>query len=117
VRRGKPEGTLIRTQLVRRVKKATFRGEGFMRSLDLDNLWGREIPKFINGAWLGEMHSATRQTMERRWRERQGQSKSILRHADASTTPAYYILPSHERAQAGMKKLDKTLRTKYGIKA
>jgi hypothetical protein len=53
VRRGKPEGTLIRTQLVRRVKKATFRGEGFMRPLDLDNLGGREIPKFINGAWLG----------------------------------------------------------------
>lgn len=42
--------------------------------------------------------------------------QSILRHADVSTTQAYYILPNHERAQAGMKKLDKTLRTKYGIK-
>jgi integrase len=43
--------------------------------------------------------------------------QSILRHADISTTQAYYILPNHERAEAGMKKLDKTLRTKYGIKA
>jgi hypothetical protein len=40
----------------------------------------------------------------------------MLRHADVSTTQAYYILPHHERAQAGMKKLDKILRTKYGIK-
>ena len=29
---------------------------------------------------------------------------------------AFYILPSRERAEAEMKKLDKTLRSKYGIK-
>jgi hypothetical protein len=34
-----------------------------------------------------------------------------------STTQAYYILPNHERAQAGMKKLEKALRAKYNIKA
>lgn len=42
--------------------------------------------------------------------------QSILRHPDVSTTVAYYILPNLERAKAGMRKLDKTLRTKYGIK-
>jgi hypothetical protein len=39
-----------------------------------------------------------------------------LRHADVSTTQAFDILPSRERAEAGLKKLDKTLRAKYGIK-
>jgi hypothetical protein len=43
--------------------------------------------------------------------------QSILRHADSSTTQAFYISAHHERAKAGLKKLDKTLRTKYGIKA
>ena len=43
--------------------------------------------------------------------------QSILRHADVSTTQAFYILPNRERAEAGLKKLDKTLRRKYGIKA
>jgi site-specific recombinase XerD len=42
--------------------------------------------------------------------------QSILRYADVSTTQAYYVLPNRERAQAGMMKLDKTLRIKYGIK-
>jgi len=42
--------------------------------------------------------------------------QSILRHADISTTQAYYILPNHERVQPGMKKLEKTLRAKYNIK-
>jgi len=42
--------------------------------------------------------------------------QSILRHSDVSTTQAFYILPNRERAEAGMRKLDKTLRTKYGIK-
>jgi integrase len=46
-----------------------------------------------------------------------GAPQSILRHADVSTTPAYYILPKHERAQAGMKKLENTLKAKYNIKA
>jgi hypothetical protein len=29
---------------------------------------------------------------------------------------AFYILPNRERTEAGLRKLDKTLRTKYGIK-
>jgi site-specific recombinase XerD len=43
--------------------------------------------------------------------------QSILRHADISTTQAFYVLPNRERAEAGLRKFDKTLRTKYGIKA
>ena len=94
-----------------------FRGEKFLRPLDLDNLSRREIPKFINGAWFG--WHAFRRGLGTRLNEASVGDKdiqSILRHADVSTTQAYYILPNHERAQAGMKKLDKTLRTKYGIK-
>jgi len=72
-----------------------FRGEKFLRPLDLDNLSRREIPQYINDKDI----------------------QSILRHADVSTTQAFYILPNRERAEAGLKKLDKTLRTKYGIKA
>ena len=30
-----------------------FRGEKFMRPLDLDNLSRREIPQYMNGAWFG----------------------------------------------------------------
>jgi hypothetical protein len=33
-----------------------------------------------------------------------------------STTQAFYILPNRERAEAALRKLDKTLRPKYGIK-
>jgi len=43
--------------------------------------------------------------------------QAILRHASVSTTQAFYIPPNRGRAEAGLKKLDKTLRTKYGIKA
>jgi integrase len=86
--------------------------------LDLDNLSRRDIPQFINGAWFG-WHSF-RRGLGTRLNEAGVDDKeiqSILRHADISTTQAYYILPNRERAEAGMKKLDKTLRTKYGIKA
>jgi integrase len=95
-----------------------FRGEKFLHPLDLDNLSRREIPKHINGAWFG--WHAFRRGLGTRLNEASVDDKeiqSILRHADISTTQAYYILPNHERAEAGMKKLDKTLRTKYGIKA
>jgi integrase len=95
-----------------------FRGEKFLRPLDLDNLSRREIPKHINGAWFG--WHAFRRGLGTRLNEASVDDKeiqSILRHADISTTQAYYILPNHKRAEAGMKKLDKTLRTKYGIKA
>jgi integrase len=95
-----------------------FRGEKSMRPLDLDNLSRREIPQYINGAWFG--WHAFRRGLGTRLNEGGVNDKdiqSILRHADVSTTQAYYILPNHERAQAGMKKLEKTLRAKYNIKA
>jgi integrase len=95
-----------------------FRGEKLLRPLDLDNLSRREIPQHINGAWFG--WHAFRRGLGTRLNEAGVDDKeiqSILRHADISTTQAYYILPNHERAEAGMRKLDKTLRTKYGIKA
>jgi len=95
-----------------------FRGEKLLRPLDLDNLSRRDIPQYINGAWFG--WHAFRRGLGTRLNEAGVDDKdiqSILRHADVSTTQAYYILPNHERAEAGMRKLDKTLRTKYGIKA
>jgi integrase len=95
-----------------------FRGEKFMRPLDLDNLSRRDIPKYINGAWFG--WHAFRRGLGTRLNEAGVDDKeiqSILRHADVSTTQAYYILPNHDRAQAGMKKLAKVAQTKYGIKA
>ena len=95
-----------------------FRGERLLRPLDLDNLAKREIQRHINGAWFGR--HAFRRGLGTRLNEAGVDDKdiqSILRHADVSTTQAFYILPSQERAEAGLKKLDKTLRTKYGIKA
>ena len=94
-----------------------FRGEKFLRPLDLDNLSRRDIPQHINGAWFG--WHAFRRGLGTRLNEAGVDDKviqSILRHADISTTQAFYILPSRERAEAGLKKLDKTLRSKYGIK-
>jgi hypothetical protein len=41
----------------------------------------------------------------------------IPRHAGLSTTQVFEILPNRGWAEAVLKKLDKTLRTKYGIKA
>lgn len=95
-----------------------FRGEKMLRPLDLDNLSRRDIPQYINGAWFG--WHAFRRGLGTRLNEAGVNDKdiqSILRHADVSTTQAFYILPNQERAKAGLKKLDKTLRTKYGIKA
>ena len=94
-----------------------FRGEKFLRPLDLNNLSRREIPKFIDGAWFG--WHAFRRGLGTRLNEAGVNDKdiqSILRHADVSTTQAFYILPSRERAEAGLIKLGRTLRTKYGIK-
>jgi integrase len=95
-----------------------FRGEKLLRPLDLDNLSRREIPQYINGAWFG--WHAFRRGLGTRLNEAGVDDKdiqSILRHADISTTQAFYILPNRERAKAGLKKLDKTVRTKYAIKA
>jgi integrase len=93
-----------------------FRGEKLMRPLDLDNLSRRDIPQFINGAWFG--WHAFRRGLGTRLNEAGVDDKtiqSILRHANVSTTQAYYILADHKRAEAGLKKFAKTLRTKYGI--
>jgi integrase len=94
-----------------------FRGDKYLRPLDLDNVSRRVIPQFIDGAWFG--WHAFRRGLGTRLNEAGVDDKdiqSILRHADVSTTMAYYILPNVQRAQAGMKKLEKTLKTKYGIK-
>lgn len=95
-----------------------FRGEKMLRPLDLDNLSRRVIPHFINGAWFG--WHAFRRGLGTRLNEAEVDDKdiqAILRHADVSTTQAFYILPNRERAEAGMKKLAKVAQTKYGIKA
>jgi integrase len=96
---------------------ACFAQTLFLRPLDLDNLSRREIPAFINGVWFG---LAFRSSLGIRLNQAGVNDKdiqSILRHADVSITKAYDILPNRERAVAGMKRLDKTMRTKYGIKA
>jgi integrase len=95
-----------------------FRGEKMLRPLDLDNLSRREIPQYINGAWFG--WHVFRRGLGTRLNEagvNDEDIQGILRHADVSTTQAYYILPNHERAKAGMRKLGQTLSRKYGIKA
>lgn len=94
-----------------------FRGEKLLRPLDLDNLSRRDISKRVNGAWFG--WHAFRRGLGTRLNEAGVDDKDIqmiLRHADVSTSQAFYILPNRERAEAGLRKLDKTLRTKYGIK-
>jgi integrase len=83
-----------------------FRGEKLLKPLDLDNLSRREIPQHINGAWFG--WHAFRRGLGTRLNEAgvdDTEIQSILRHADISTTQAYYILPSPKRAKAGLKKL------------
>jgi len=88
-----------------------------MRPLDLDNLSRREIPQRINGAWFG--WHAFRRGLGTRLNEAGVDDKeiqNILRHADVSTTMAYYILPNRERAEAGLRKLGQVARRKYGIK-
>jgi integrase len=95
-----------------------FRGEKLQRPLSLDNLSRRDIPQYIDGAWFG--WHAFRRGLGTRLNEAGVDDKdiqSILRHADISTTQAFYILPSQERAKAGLKKLEKMLRVTYGIKA
>lgn len=95
-----------------------FRGEKLFNPLDLDNLSRRDIPDKIDGAWFG--WHAFRRGLGTRLNDAGVDGKtiqSILRHADISTTQAYYIVPDQKRAAAGLKKLDKIVRTKYGIKA
>jgi integrase len=95
-----------------------FRGEKLLRPINLDNLSRRDIPQHINGAWFG--WHAFRRGLGTRLNEAGVDSKeiqSILRHADVSTTMAFYILPDHARAEAGLKKLEQVAKKKYGIKA
>jgi hypothetical protein len=93
-----------------------FRGEKLLRPLDLDNLSQRDIPQYINGAWFG-CHAFRRGlTRLNEAGVDDTEIQSILRYDDVSTTQAFYILPNRERAETGLRKLDKTLRTKYGIK-
>jgi hypothetical protein len=40
----------------------------------------------------------------------------ILRHADISTTQAYYIVPNKTGAKVGMGKLSKVLASRYGVR-
>jgi hypothetical protein len=42
--------------------------------------------------------------------------QATLRHADVSTTKAYYSKPSERHTRATMAKFAKVARTKYGIK-
>ena len=95
-----------------------FRGEKSLRPLDLDNLSRRDIPEHVHGQWFG-WHTF-RRGLGTRLNEAEvddTEIQSILRHADVSTTQAYYILPNRKRAEAGLRKLNKTMRTKCGIKA
>jgi integrase len=93
-----------------------FQGEKLLNPLDLDNLSRREISQYI--AWFG-WHSF-RRGLGTRLNEARVDGKtiqSILRHADISTTQAYYIVPDQKRAAAGLKKLDRIMRDRYGIRA
>ena len=95
-----------------------FRGEKKLKSLHLENLARRDIPRYIKDGWFG--WHAFRRGLGTRLNKMGVDDKeiqSILKHADISTTQAFYILPNRERAEASLKRLDKTLRTKYGIKA
>ncbi len=95
-----------------------FRGEKLLRPLDPDNLSRRDIPQHIDGAWFG--WHAFRRGLGTRLNEMgvdDAEIQSILRHADISTSQAYYILSNIESAKAGMKKLGGVAQKQYGIKA
>jgi len=80
--------------------------------------WRLKVPpQHIDGAWFG--WHAFRRGLGTRLNEANVDDKeiqSILRHADVSTTQAYYILPNRKRAEVGLKKLGRVARKKYGIK-
>jgi integrase len=95
-----------------------FRGEKLLRPINLDNLSRRDIPQHTNGAWFG--WHASRRGLGTRLNEAGVDSKeiqTILRHADVSTTMAFYVLPDRKRAQKGLKKLEQVAGKKYNIKA
>jgi integrase len=93
-----------------------FRSNKSLKPLNLDNLSRREIPQHINGNWCG--WHAFRRGLGTRLNDLGVDTKTIqaiLRHANISTTLAFYIIPSKAQAQAGLKKMAKAL-AKYGIK-
>jgi len=104
-------------------KKDLKRVDGWMFSgrkggpLSLDNLSRRDIPTFINGAWFG--WHAFRRGLGTRLNEAGVDDRtiqSILRHADISTTMAYYVQPNREAGERGLRKLSEVLQKKYKIK-
>lgn len=85
--------------------------------LNLDNLSRRDIPQYINGAWFG--WHAFRRGLGTRLNEAGVDDKtiqSILRHADVSTTMAYYVQPDRSAGERGLRKLSAVLQKKYKIK-
>jgi site-specific recombinase XerD len=83
----------------------------------LDNLSSRDIPDHIDGAWFG--WHVFRRGLGTRLNDLGVDRKiiqMILRHADISTTQAYYIVPDRTRAKVGMAKLSKVLASRYGIR-
>ena len=92
-----------------------FRGERMYRPLDLDNLSRRDIPQFVKfHGWHAFRRGLGTRLYEIGMRDIDIQA--ILRHADVSTTKAYYIKPSERHTRATMAKFAKVARTKYGIK-
>ncbi len=85
--------------------------------LNLDNVSRRDIPQHINGAWFG--WHAFRRGLGTRLNEASVDHKtiqSILRHADVSTTMAYYVQPDRAAGERGLRKLSDVLQRKYKIK-
>jgi len=84
---------------------------------ELRGVTGQTTTEF-NGAWFG-WHAVRRGLGTRLNKMGVDDQKiqSILRHADISTTQAYYILPNLDRAKAGLKKLGAVAQKRYGIKA
>ncbi len=80
--------------------------------LNLDNVSRRDIPVHINGAWFG--WHAFRRGLGTRLNEARVDDKtiqSILRHADVSTTMAYYVQPNRAAGERGLRNLATCLRT------
>jgi len=114
---------MIRKLLAQYKKDFPQIGEGWVfrgvkgGPLNLDNLSRRDIPQHINGAWFG--WHAFRRGLGTRLNEAGVDDKtiqSILRHADVSTTMAYYVQPDRSAGERGLRKLSDVLQRKYKIK-
>jgi integrase len=87
-----------------------FRGEKIGFALNLDNLSRRTIAPLLAGKWSG-WHSF-RRGLGTRLHQLGTDGKTIqtiLRHANISTTLAYYIIPDPTQAAAAMEKFSKVL--------